>query len=482
MRKKLLSRRFKYGSYSALFTLLCLTVIALVYLTSELLTEKFGLSFDMTQGGIYEVSEQTRAYLDTLEDEIILTILAEQNDFETLQGYAQINELIKKYVLLSHGKVSVRYVNVYKNPSFLNDYPTNVSLREGAVIVESGKRFKAYQIDDFYEFTTDETVNETYISGNVAEQKLTSGIRFVTMDVLPKIVQVSGHNEGAMNEFDSLISQNNYEAQTVNLLKDEIPEGSNLVIVNAPQSDFTAGEIEKLDRYLERDGSAVLYLYSPDYGQLPVLERFAADWGVRPVNKLVVDPDRSVGNLSYIAPLVIKSDVTRTLENTTNSILMMAMPGHLELLWDSKGYRELVPLLRSSGNAYAKGMEETLSTLEREDGDVTGSYCLGVMSEQRRADGQGETVSRVFFYASDTLLADGFMQTSNLMNRAYATSLLNYLYKQEDSMVFAAKTMETDQLAMTGDTAAVIFWVLVVALPCATLLTGLFVWNRRRRL
>lgn len=123
MRKKLLSRRFKYGSYSALFTLLCLTVIALVYLTSELLTEKFGLSFDMTQGGIYEVSEQTRAYLDTLEDEIILTILAEQNDFETLQGYAQINELIKKYVLLSHGKVSVRYVNVYKIQAFSTIIP-----------------------------------------------------------------------------------------------------------------------------------------------------------------------------------------------------------------------------------------------------------------------------------------------------------------------------------------------------------------------
>lgn len=51
MRKNLLSRRLKYGSSSALFTLLCLVAIALVYLTSELLTARFGLSFDMTEGG-----------------------------------------------------------------------------------------------------------------------------------------------------------------------------------------------------------------------------------------------------------------------------------------------------------------------------------------------------------------------------------------------------------------------------------------------
>ena len=289
MRKNLLSRRLKYGSSSALFTLLCLVAIALVYLTSELLTARFGLSFDMTEGGIYEVSEQTRQYLGTLEDEIVMTVLADQNDYETLQGYAQINELIKKYVLLSNGKISVRYVNVYKNPSFLNDYPTTTALREGAVIIESGKRYKAYQIDDFYEFTTDEQFDETYISGNVAEQKLTSGIRFVTMDVLPQIVLVSGHNEGAMAGFDELISQNNYQVQTVNLLQDDIPEGSNLVILNAPQTDFTADEIDKLDRYLEKDGSAVLYLYSPNYGEHPVLERFAADWGVRKHHQLHFD-------------------------------------------------------------------------------------------------------------------------------------------------------------------------------------------------
>lgn len=482
MRNKRLSKKLKYGSSSVLFTLLCLVAIGLVYVASELLTERFGLSFDMTEGGIYEVSQETRNYLDTLEDPITLTVLAEQNDYETLQGYAQINELIKKYVLYSHGKISVRYVNVYKNPSFLQNYPTASALREGAVIVESSKRFKAYQIDDFYEFTTDAAMNETYISGNVAEQKLTSGIQFVTMDVLPQIVLITGHNEAAMNEFDSLISQSNYQASTINLLKSDIPDGSNLVILNAPQTDFTAQEIEKLDRYLEQNGSAVLYLYSPNYGQHPVLERFAADWGVRPVNRLVIDPDRSVGSLSYIAPFVIKSDVTKTLESTTNSILMMAMPGHLEVLWESRGYRKLVPLLRSSGGAYAKSMDAPLTTLEQEDADVSGSYCLGVMSEQRLVEGSKESVSRVFFYASDTLLADGFLQTPNLMNRAYATSLLNYLYKQEGGMVFPSKTMQSDQLTMTGDVATTIFWLLVVALPGATLLAGLLIWNKRRRL
>lgn len=482
MRKFHLSKKLKYGSSSVLFTLLWLTVIALIYLLSEVATEKFGLSIDMTQGGIYEVSEQTKDYLAALDEDVTITVLAEQNDYETLQGYAQINELIRKYVQMSHGKVNVRYVNVYKNPGFLQDYPTPSTLREGAVIIESGKRYTTYQIDDFYEFTTDTAFNETYISGIVAEQKLTSGIRFVTMDVLPQIVLVTGHNEAAMAEFDTVMTQNNYQVQSVNLLQGDIPEGTNLVVLNAPQTDFTAKEIAKLDQYLKQPDSTVLYLYSPNYGRQPVLERFAADWGVRPAQELVVDPDRAVGSLSYLAPLVIRSDVTTTLENTTNSILMMSMPGHLELLWDAKSNKTMIPLLRSSDTSYVKPLDKTLTTLEKEAGDEEGAYCLGVMCQQRIVEGPEERISRVLFFSSDTLLSDTFLQTSNLMNRAYATSILNYLYKQEDAVVFEAKTMESDLLVMTGDMAAILFWCLVVALPCLTLLTGLLIWNRRRRL
>lgn len=482
MTMRRLSKRVKHGSISILLTLLTLLVIALVYVASELLTERFGLSIDMTAGGIYEVSDQTRDYLETLGEEIVFTVLADQNDYETLQGYAQINELMRKYVLYSNGKIQIRYVNVYQNPSFLNDYPTSQTLREGAVIIESSQRYTAYQIDDFYEFTTDETFDETYISGNVAEQKLTSGIRFVTMESLPQIVMLAGHGEANLSEFDTLISQNNYAVETINLLQDDIPEGTNLVVLNAPQSDFTVEEIDKLDRYLERNEAALLYLYSPNYGEHPVLERFAAEWGVRFVQELVVDPNRAVGGLNYIAPLVIKSDVTSTLEKTTNTILMMALPGHIELLWESRSARSLVPLLRTSDGSYSKHMDETLSTLEQESGDAEGPFCLGVMSEQRQFKDQQEQTSRVFFYASDTLLADTFLQTSNLMNRSYASALLSYLYKQEDTVVFEAKTMESDLLVMTGDTATGIFWGFVVALPALTLVLGLAIWLRRRRL
>lgn len=482
MGKHHLSRRFKHGSSSVLFTVLCLIVIILLYLTCELLTERFGLSLDLTEGGIYEVSEQTEEYLKTLDEKITLTVLADQKDYQTLQGYAQIDALIRKYVQLSGGQIDVRYVNVYKNPSFLQNYPTVQSLREGAVIIESEKRYTAYQIDDFYEFTTDQSFDETYISGNVAEQKLTSGIRFVTMECLPQVVFLTGHNEGKLDEYDDIISQSNYQMQTVNLMGEDIPEGTNLVVLNAPQIDFTAAEIDKLDRYLENDASALLYLYSPHYGEHPVLDRFAADWGVRPAQEIVVDSSRAVGDLSYIAPLVIKSDVTKTLENTTNTILMMSLPGHLELLWENKGYRSLVPLLCSSDASYAKRTDGVLDTLEQENTDSTGAFCLGVMSEQHRYNGSEEAVSRVFFYASDTLLSDVFLKTPNLMNRSYASSLLSFLYKQEDTMVFEPKTMESALLVMTGDTATLIFWLLVVALPCATLLTGLVVWARRRYL
>ena len=434
----------------------------------------------MTKEGVYQLSQQTEEILRSLSEDITITVLADQNDFETVQGFAEINELLTRYCRLAGDRIKLQYVDVHKNPSYLSRYDNLSGLREGAVIIESGKRYKAFQADEFYEFKTDPYTQQVYISSMVAEQKLTSGIVFVGLDVLPNLALTTGHDENVPEGFEQLLRQNNFDLQFVNLLQDGFMPDTNLAVICAPQRDFSAEEMEKLDAFLAK-GNDLILLFDPRSPSLPVLERFAEDWGVQFSGELVVDPVRSVGELSNLSPYVIKSELTTHLEGSTNTILMLSSPSCLRQLWEEEGYRKSVPLLRTSEQAYAKAADKgaASATLEKEAGDLSGPFYLGLMTEERSGEEAGRR-SRVLFFSSPTLVSDSFLSASNLMNRSYLSAILSYLYDQQDQVLIEPRQLESDTLAVTGFSAGVIFWVCVILLPAGVLSFGFYRWHKRR--
>ena len=475
-----LSIKWRYGSASALFTVLFIAIIVLFGSLVGVLTDRLGLSFDMTEEGIYQLSQQTEEILQSLSDDITITVLADQNDFETVQGFAEINELLVRYSRLAGDRIKLQYVDVHKNPSYLSKYENLSGLREGAVIIESDKRYKAFQVDEFYEFETDSYTQQVYISSMVAEQKLTSGIVFVGLDSLPNLAIITGHDESVPEGFEQLLRQNNFEIQFINLLQSGFEPDTDLAVICAPQRDFSASEMAKLDSFLA-EGNDLILFFDPRSQQLPVLERFAEDWGVQFSGELVVDPVRSVGELSNLSPYVIKSGLTSHLEGSTNTILMLTSPSCLKQIWEEDGYRKSTPLLRTSEQAYAKvvNTDAASTTLEKESGDLSGPFYLGLMTEERSGV-DAEQRSRVLFFSSPTLVSDNFLSASNLMNRSYLSTVLSYLYDQQDQILIEPRQLESDTLAVTGFSAGIIFWVCVILLPAGVLLFGFYRWHKRR--
>lgn len=482
MKKITLSIKQRYRGQSLAFTALFIVLVILLNTLAGILTAKLNLSFDMTAGGIYQLSAPTQEMLRTLPGDVTITVLADKQDFETVKGYAEVNEILLRYQSGSMGRIALRYVNVHKNPTFLAQYGDLSGLREGAVIIENSKRHKAYQISELYELETDNTTGQVSITSISAEQKLTSGILFVNLDVLPQAEFIIGHNESFPSELENIFLQNNFALKTTNLIKEDFDEQTKLVVLSAPQVDFGPDEIKKLDRYLE-GGRDFIVFYDAQGKELPVLERFAAEWGIEFSKNIVVDPSRSVGSLDFVSPLIIKSEITARLEKSNNTILLLQTPFYITPLWESAGYRTVTPLLRTSDQSYSKTfVQNEPQSLEKSGSDPVGSYCLGVLCEEKWVSDNRNLHSRVLFFSSASLIQDELMLTQNLMNRSFVYATVSYLSRQTDLVEIPPRNLQAGKLLLTGSAATLIFWLVVVLLPLTILGAGFVKWNKRRNM
>src|SRR4051812_45475816 len=77
--------------------------------------------FDVTANRRYSLSPETKSYLEGLERDVtVIVTLTENNDSpELTQAYRDVSGLLREYVYLTreraHGRVQVRYVDVYQN-------------------------------------------------------------------------------------------------------------------------------------------------------------------------------------------------------------------------------------------------------------------------------------------------------------------------------------------------------------------------------
>ena len=106
-------------------------------------------------------------------------------------------------------------------------------------------------------------------------------------------------NHGEQTLTDSLtdaLDAQNIDAQPLDLLTSTIPEDCDLLIINAPTTDFSAGdslvdEISQLQDYLAAGGK--LLLTSSVYAQTPQLDAVLAQFGLARAGGMVVEGDSS---------------------------------------------------------------------------------------------------------------------------------------------------------------------------------------------
>lgn len=479
-------RRMKIGALALISTIVVIAAVIAVNYFVDYIADRYVLEIDMTSKGEYEISDETVQLLSTLSEPITITVLCDETDYNNNSDLRRLPKVLQRYEQLSHGNVTVKYINAVNNPAIFSQYDQLGDLSSGDIIVESSKRYKSMSPYDLLEYQTDKNASSgsssdtKYLTGLRAEQRLTSAILYVTANKVPKAAYLTGHQESTDHEtLDTLLTSANYDTQELSLMQEgKVPDDVDMLLILQPQGDFTTEEIDALDEFMSNGGKMIVS-YASNTPTLTNLEEYFTEWGVAYDDKMVYDNERCfAGTNFYLMPNVSTVEgLTDNLDTKSYVIIPGARP--ITTLWEQDNWRGTQVLMSTSNNSYAKDLSSETTNYEQSDTDETGPFNVGVLSYQNSMHNLNSTYSYALFLNAG-FLSDSTLDNTAFLNKDYVLAALNFMTDDSEAVSIASKDLTSTTLAVPGSAKSVLFYLLILIIPGVCLVGGIAVWARRR--
>lgn len=467
------TRTFRAGGYSAVAALIVIAIAIAVNLFAGALPSSV-THIDTTASGLFTLSAQTEQLVSALDKDVTLYWIVQSGSEDST-----ISELLDRYAgLSSHITISKKDPVVY--PNFASQY-TSEPLYNNSLIVVSGERSQYISYTDIY--VTD--YSSYYMTGSVSsefngEGELTAAIDYVTNDDLPTLYTLSGHGESTLpSNLQSLAEAENMLVESLSLLTvDAVPENADLVVIYAPQSDISSDERDMLIAYLQGGGKMLMVL---DYIEedTPNLDAVLTEYGLTTAEGIVLEGDANHhmrGSNYYLLPNIESHTITDPLIDGGYYVLAPVAQG-LTINEDTRDGLSITPLLETSSSAYAKIDGYSLTTYEKEEGDIDGPFVLGAAVSETVADGETQLVvftsSQMFDETTSMLVAGA--------NDDLFLNALDWLCARESAISIRAKSLDAEFLTVPSSWASTLSALLVIVLPLGFLIAGASITIIRRK-
>lgn len=464
-------KKFKNGSYSVIVSVLVIAVLLIINLIVRALPVEMTQP-DISQDGLYSLTQTTKDALDALEQDITIYLVATGgNEDSTLV------KLLERYADRTD-HIHVEKVDPVENPGFVTQY-TSDGVSENSMIVTNGERNRIVDYSDLYEYSYTDYYSYQ-VTGFDGEGQLTSAIAYLTSDETAKIYELEGHSEtelsGAMTD---QITKNNMDIETLNLIQTaQIPEDASVILINCPQKDLTAKETELLTEYVENGGDLYLILsYMSE--EHPNLDSVLALYDTRLEDGIIVEADSSMyypGYPMYLFPTVESTDLTTDMRGSGEFVLLPVCQG---IVFDEDEENEeltYTAVLSTSSDAYSK-VNVSSQTTDKEDGDIDGPFDVAAIVEKD----DGETASKLFLCTSAGFTDSTINEVVAGGNAALFANAVTWMTGETENNAVAVKSISTDSLTLTS--AQLNLWVSVVLIiiPAVVLIGGIIICVRRRK-
>jgi len=264
-----------------LFAIIVISLFGAIILVNAIalrLSERYNLHFDLTAGALYEIGNETKAFLASLDTPVQIYVLSDEGGFSGDRYLIQAKRIIDQYPHYS-GNITLDYIDYASNPTFAVSFP-EFPLSHGDLIIQSGDRVRHLPGINLFYFTHIQE-GSISIASSRAEEALTSAIMSVVSDENVRVAFLTGNGTSGGSLFASLLMDNNYEVHSVGLTN-EIPDEYDVLLLFSPTIDLSENVIRSLEAFLYNNGhygKALLYTASATQGELPILERFLPKWG-----------------------------------------------------------------------------------------------------------------------------------------------------------------------------------------------------------
>src|SRR5690554_560885 len=461
------NKKFKHGGYATLLTAVVLGLLILV----NLLVDQVPLKADLTKNRLFSLSDQTYQVVDRLEQEVTIYGVAETGRENRL-----VDEILQKYSNRSK-KVTLEYVDPYRNPGFFRQFTDGSDISEGSYIVACGNKYRVINSYDLFNYSY-ENPFQPQVTSLAVEERVTGAVIYVTAEKTPVIYNLTGHGEESLpREIREKLQRENYDLEDLALVTaGEVPENTGILLVVSPKRDFTADEEEKIREYLAGGGRAlfILDLYTAELDNIQSLLRsYGAT--LQPLVVVEGDGNRHAGNQVWLLPQMENHEILAPLRQDQIPVLIPAAQS-LEILDVKRRTLELTPLLLSSERSWGK-TDLPARTLEKEAGDVDGPLTIAMTIVDNPGSGEEET--RIVLVANSDFLSRQFVNAIP-GNTDFLFNSLNWLQDRQEAISIRPKSLLTMRLRMTGFQSLLFSGIAVLLIPLGVLGTGLFVWLRRR--
>lgn len=489
------SNKFKRGGMSTIMTVVFIAIIVVINILVSLVTERFpSLNIDLTAQKVNTLSDQALDVAKSVELETEIYLIGSEDAYRKNQNVyyssygielGQVANLAEK-LQEANSKISMDFIDPDTNPTFISEYPDE-TLTTGAVLVRTDKRYKVVSIGDLFSVQSNSSTGATETYSKV-DSALAAAIEVVNMDKVPVLTIATGHDEmlttSTLSSFISLMEKDNFEIKEIDLLTEEIPEDTQLLMIPTPSTDYTEEEINKLREYLDdeerSEDISLLVTSHTTQAELPHLASFLEEWGISVGEGMVAETDSSriaLRNASYV--LVDAAEDVISENSYSNIIAPASRP--VNVLFSSSGDVVTQALWSTADTAYVVTEDMT----ETDDPDTAQQNVAAIATRSVKIDKTYKTRT-VMVFGSSWIFTDTFIGASAFGNKSYISDLVKYATGTDGSTVSvytqSVQTNTLDITASAGTLNLLGLGVFTIGLPLVILIAGFVIFLKRRHL
>jgi ABC-2 type transport system permease protein len=488
------SEKFKHGSTATAFTAIFIAVVVLVNVLFSILSDKFpSINFDVTKNGTNTLSSQCIEVIDKVKIPVEITICASKENCEANNisssdtvDYPQVSRLFSK-AAERNSNITLSYVDLDKNPSFAANYKSD-NLQEGDVVVKSDKRYRVLSSSDLFETTYSSDYTSQTTTSKV-DSCLASALNTVISEDVPIASFDTGHSEQIDAEgYKHLLQNNSFETKDFNLLTEDIPENTQLLVLGCPANDLTDDEVEKVDKWLHNKtlkmDRALLVTTSAGVTSLDNLNDLLNEWGLSADTSEAIEEQDDTK--FYQSPFNIYTTVQSSLDlsgkKSSYESVFATNIVPVTIKAASVGNKTTYSLLKTSDKSVVVKATEDNTTTTSEPA----AQNAAALSRESITIDQKQYYSSVILCGSTTLFSSSLLGTDVFGNASFLGDLSRYATGTTDSasaIYTQSHELYTKDLAINSQTVNGLgYGVFTILIPLIVMIAGIIVYRKRRTL
>jgi ABC-type uncharacterized transport system involved in gliding motility auxiliary subunit len=468
-------RQARYGTLAIASILVVLGILAAI----NYLAARHNKRWDLTAASQYTLSEQTKKFLQGLDQPVRATVLARSDDFE------RFRTLLEQYQYETK-QLQVEYVDPEKRPALAEKLKENAL---GTIVLEYEGRVQR-------------------VTSN-SEQDLTNGLIKVVQGEQHKVYFVQGHGERDTSGSDGsgygsiaqALNADNFTAERLVLLQQEIPADATLVVIAGPKSDLLQPEIDRLKAYLAKGGKLLVLIDPPpsaDAAPLSSVIALLKEWSIEVGDNAVLDPLSRLRGAEADVPVAAPPYPYHPITSTFRTLTAYPYARSVKPAEGATEGRAPTSFIESGPASWAETDLKTLTTRgeakpDLDGGDVKGPVSMAVAvsapvteakppseapADQPADQTENKPETRIAVVGDSDFAANAVLNMGG--NRDMFLNIVNWLAQQENLIAVRARDPEDRRVTVSAAQDRMIFWFTVLVMPGLILLAGVHAWWRRR--